>query len=212
MSSLELRLRRMRRQQPGDAHRGADEPTRRVASCATTGSEKPRADHESRLSGSGERPGAAHRRSSPGGPDIGQPDWRTGGPKTASARRSPHRMWTTSWRILRACGIRRRPAAPQAQVTVSAEVATARKNKVRGRNPYGPASRRAAGRDPAIRFAPMDAADGGMRRSMGWSGWRSAVPVVRYLLAPGEERRCYKSWVSLGAADAFPVGETRLVV
>ncbi|MGB0063403.1 MAG: Rieske (2Fe-2S) protein [Terracidiphilus sp.] len=37
-----------------------------------------------------------------------------------------------------------------------------------------------------------------------------AVPVVRYLLAPWKKDSSYDSWVSLGATDAFPVGDTRL--
>jgi Rieske Fe-S protein len=37
-----------------------------------------------------------------------------------------------------------------------------------------------------------------------------AVPVVRYLLSPAKPDDAYKSWVSLGSVDAFPVGETRL--
>jgi Rieske Fe-S protein len=37
-----------------------------------------------------------------------------------------------------------------------------------------------------------------------------AVPVVRYLLSPAKPDDAYKSWVSLGSVNAFPVGETRL--
>ncbi len=37
-----------------------------------------------------------------------------------------------------------------------------------------------------------------------------AVPIVRYLFAPWRKDASYDSWVSLGALDAFPVGETRL--
>jgi nitrite reductase/ring-hydroxylating ferredoxin subunit len=37
-----------------------------------------------------------------------------------------------------------------------------------------------------------------------------AVPVLRYLFAPWRRDSSYDSWVSLGAANAFPVGETRL--
>ena len=37
-----------------------------------------------------------------------------------------------------------------------------------------------------------------------------AVPVVKYLLSPIKSDGDYKSWVSLGSIDAFPVGETRL--
>ncbi|MGA7341651.1 MAG: Rieske (2Fe-2S) protein [Terracidiphilus sp.] len=37
-----------------------------------------------------------------------------------------------------------------------------------------------------------------------------AVPVVRYLLAPWRKDASFDSWVSLGEADAFPTGETRL--
>ncbi len=37
-----------------------------------------------------------------------------------------------------------------------------------------------------------------------------AVPIVRYLLAPVRKDSDYNSWVSLGAVDQFPIGETRL--
>jgi Rieske Fe-S protein len=37
-----------------------------------------------------------------------------------------------------------------------------------------------------------------------------AVPVVKYLLSPVKRDDEYKSWVSLGSVDTFPVGETRL--
>jgi Rieske Fe-S protein len=37
-----------------------------------------------------------------------------------------------------------------------------------------------------------------------------AVPVVKYLLSPIKSDDSYKSWVSLGSVDTFPVGETRL--
>jgi Rieske Fe-S protein len=37
-----------------------------------------------------------------------------------------------------------------------------------------------------------------------------AVPVVKYLLSPIKPDDAYKSWVSLGPLDTFPVGETRL--
>ena len=37
-----------------------------------------------------------------------------------------------------------------------------------------------------------------------------AVPVVKYLLSPLKSDDAYKSWVSLGPVDTFPVGETRL--
>ena len=37
-----------------------------------------------------------------------------------------------------------------------------------------------------------------------------AVPVVKYLLSPIKSDDAYKSWVSLGPIDTFPVGETRL--
>ncbi len=37
-----------------------------------------------------------------------------------------------------------------------------------------------------------------------------AVPVVRYLLGPIKRKDAYNSWISLGAVDQFPVGETRL--
>jgi len=41
-------------------------------------------------------------------------------------------------------------------------------------------------------------------------GLALAVPIVRYLLAPWKKDASYDSWVSLGQAEAFPVGETRL--
>src|ERR1700723_3482502 len=37
-----------------------------------------------------------------------------------------------------------------------------------------------------------------------------AVPVVKYLLSPVKSDDAYKSWVSLGSLDTFPVGEKRL--
>jgi Rieske Fe-S protein len=37
-----------------------------------------------------------------------------------------------------------------------------------------------------------------------------AVPVVKYLLSPIKPDDAYKSWISLGPVDTFPVGETRL--
>jgi nitrite reductase/ring-hydroxylating ferredoxin subunit len=37
-----------------------------------------------------------------------------------------------------------------------------------------------------------------------------AVPIVRYLFAPWRKDSSYDSWISLGGADAFPAGETRL--
>jgi len=37
-----------------------------------------------------------------------------------------------------------------------------------------------------------------------------AVPVVRYLLGPVKRKNAYNSWISLGAVDQFPLGETRL--
>src|SRR6202047_2411718 len=36
------------------------------------------------------------------------------------------------------------------------------------------------------------------------------VPIVKYLLSPVKSDDAYKSWVSLGSVDTFPVGETRL--
>jgi Rieske Fe-S protein len=37
-----------------------------------------------------------------------------------------------------------------------------------------------------------------------------SIPVVKYLLSPVKNDDAYKSWVSLGLIDIFPVGETRL--
>jgi Rieske Fe-S protein len=41
-------------------------------------------------------------------------------------------------------------------------------------------------------------------------GLALAVPILRYLLAPVRKDSSYKSWVSLGELEQFPVGETRL--
>ena len=37
-----------------------------------------------------------------------------------------------------------------------------------------------------------------------------AVPVVRYLLSSARGGSSYKSWLSIGPVDSFPVGQTRL--
>ena len=37
-----------------------------------------------------------------------------------------------------------------------------------------------------------------------------AVPVFKYLLSPVKSDADYRSWVSLGSIETFPVGETRL--
>lgn len=37
-----------------------------------------------------------------------------------------------------------------------------------------------------------------------------AVPVVKYLFSPVKPDEAYKSWVSLGSVDTFPIGQTRL--
>lgn len=37
-----------------------------------------------------------------------------------------------------------------------------------------------------------------------------AIPVVKYLMSPIKPDDAYKSWVSLGSVESFPVGETRL--
>lgn len=44
----------------------------------------------------------------------------------------------------------------------------------------------------------------------GLVGIALAVPVLRYIFAPWKKGSTYKSWVSLGSADSFPTGETRL--
>jgi Rieske Fe-S protein len=44
----------------------------------------------------------------------------------------------------------------------------------------------------------------------GLVGLALAVPIVRYLLAPVRKDADYKSWISLGDVEKFPVGETRL--
>jgi nitrite reductase/ring-hydroxylating ferredoxin subunit len=38
-----------------------------------------------------------------------------------------------------------------------------------------------------------------------------ATPILRYLLFPLKKKDGYLSWISLGAVDQFPEGETRLV-
>lgn len=38
-----------------------------------------------------------------------------------------------------------------------------------------------------------------------------ATPVVGYLLSPIKRKGAYKSWISLGPLEIFPVGQTRLV-
>jgi Rieske Fe-S protein len=44
----------------------------------------------------------------------------------------------------------------------------------------------------------------------GLVGLALAVPIVRYLFAPWRKDSNYNSWVSLGPAEGYPVGETRL--
>jgi Rieske Fe-S protein len=41
-------------------------------------------------------------------------------------------------------------------------------------------------------------------------GTMLAVPVIRYLLFPVKSDADYKSWITLGSVDSFPVGETRV--
>ena len=36
------------------------------------------------------------------------------------------------------------------------------------------------------------------------------VPIARYLLSPVKSDSAYKSWISLGSLDNYPIGETRL--
>lgn len=44
----------------------------------------------------------------------------------------------------------------------------------------------------------------------GLVGLALAIPVLRYLLGPWRSDASYESWVTLGPADSFPTGETRL--
>jgi Rieske Fe-S protein len=44
----------------------------------------------------------------------------------------------------------------------------------------------------------------------GLVGLALATPVIRYLLSPVKRDSSYNSWVALGAAEDFPVGETRI--
>ena len=46
----------------------------------------------------------------------------------------------------------------------------------------------------------------------GLVGIALAVPVLRYLFAPWRKDSSYDSWISLGPADTFPAGETRLAI
>ncbi len=43
-------------------------------------------------------------------------------------------------------------------------------------------------------------------------GLALAVPIVRYIFGAWRSDNSYKSWVSLGSADSFPAGQTRLAV
>ena len=45
----------------------------------------------------------------------------------------------------------------------------------------------------------------------GLIGIALAIPIIRYLFDPIRPDSAYNSWVSLGSADGFPMGETRLV-
>ena len=45
----------------------------------------------------------------------------------------------------------------------------------------------------------------------GLVGIALAIPIIRYLLGPIRSDSAYESWVKLGPADSFPMGETRLV-
>src|SRR5450631_810485 len=38
-----------------------------------------------------------------------------------------------------------------------------------------------------------------------------ATPVIGYLLSPIKRKGAYKSWISLGSLEIFPIGQTRLV-
>lgn len=44
----------------------------------------------------------------------------------------------------------------------------------------------------------------------GLVGLALAIPMVRYFFGPWRQDESYKSWISLGSADSFPTGETRL--
>jgi nitrite reductase/ring-hydroxylating ferredoxin subunit len=44
----------------------------------------------------------------------------------------------------------------------------------------------------------------------GLVGLALAIPIVRYLLWPVRKDSSYNAWASLGPADGFPMGETRL--
>lgn len=44
----------------------------------------------------------------------------------------------------------------------------------------------------------------------GLVGVALAIPMARYFFGPWRSDRSYKSWVSLGPAESFPAGETRL--
>jgi nitrite reductase/ring-hydroxylating ferredoxin subunit len=46
----------------------------------------------------------------------------------------------------------------------------------------------------------------------GLVGLLLAVPMVRYFFGPWRRDTAYESWISLGPADSFPTGETRLAL
>jgi Rieske Fe-S protein len=66
-----------------------------------------------------------------------------------------------------------------------------------------------AGQDPRLvsrRWMLMKAAVA----MNGLVGIALAIPIVRYLLGPWRKDASYNSWISLGQAESFPAGETRL--
>jgi quinol---cytochrome c reductase iron-sulfur subunit, bacillus type len=44
----------------------------------------------------------------------------------------------------------------------------------------------------------------------GLAGLALAYPIIRYFFSPAKPGKDFKSWISLGTLDAFPVGQTRL--
>jgi Rieske Fe-S protein len=75
--------------------------------------------------------------------------------------------------------------------------------------PFTELSKPASGEDPRLVSRRWLMLKAGIALN-GLVGAALAVPIVRYFFSPWKKDASYDSWVSLGALDAFPVGETRL--
>jgi Rieske Fe-S protein len=78
-----------------------------------------------------------------------------------------------------------------------------------GGTPATELSRQASSNDPRLVSRRWVMLKAGIALN-GLVGVALAVPIVRYLFAPWKKDASYDSWISLGALDLFPVGETRL--